>query len=144
MLNRHPIIQYYAENNHFGTLLGMDFKIHSPGKIEYKMKVEEKHLATPVAAHGGVVCSLMDGTMGVAALSNVIQDNHVVSTIELKISFLAPAKLGDQLIGIGTVIKKGKRLLFVEGKIENQHGEKVAIASGTFNSYPAEKAFSLK
>lgn len=144
MLNSHSIIEFYIQNNQFGALLGMDFNILSPGDIEYHLTIEKKHLATSVAAHGGAVCSLMDGTMGVAALSSVIQENNVVSTIELKISFLSPAKIGDKLIGKGTVVKKGKRLLFVEGVIKNQNGEKIAVATGTFNSYPAEKAFAMK
>ena len=136
----HPVLQFYIESNHFGSLLGMNFEVEGPGRILYSMKVEERHLATPRAAHGGAVCTLMDATMGVCALSKVIEKNQVVSTIEMKISFVAPAILGDTLIGKAEIIKSGHRLLFVEGRIENQSGHLIASASGTFNAYPAEKA----
>lgn len=134
-----PIIQGYIKSNHFGALLGMNFSIESPGHILYTMPITEQHLATPLAAHGGSISALMDATMGVCALSQVIADKKVVSTIEMKISFIAPALLGDMLSATANIVKTGKTLLFVEGEIRNQKGELVAIASGTFNSYPAEK-----
>jgi uncharacterized protein (TIGR00369 family) len=136
----HPIVKGYIEANNFGVLLGMEFDILSPGDIEYTMPVTKKHLATPRAAHGGSISALMDATMGVCALSQVISDNRVVSTIELKISFIKPGLLGDVLSGTAQIVKSGKRLLFVEGKITNQSGDLIAVASGTFNSYPMEKA----
>jgi len=134
-----PIVQGYIKANNFGALLGMDFTIESPGHILYSMPITEQHLATPIAAHGGAVSALMDATMGVCALSQVLEDKKVVSTIEMKISFIAPGLLGDTLIATAQIIKSGKRLLFVEGEIKNQKGDLVAIATGTFNSYPAEK-----
>lgn len=136
----HPIVKGYIAANRFGDLLDMDFQITGPGKVEYSMPVTTKHLATPIAAHGGSIAALMDATMGVCALSQVIGENKVVSTIEMKISFLSPGQLNDQLIGTARIVKNGRRILFVEGLIENQDGKKIAIATGTFNAYPMEKA----
>lgn len=139
-LNDHPLVKFYIEKNHFGKLLEMDFDIKNPGEIVYHMEIKEKHLATPIAAHGGSISALMDATMGICALSNVIMDGKVVSTIELKISYISPAAIGDLLLGTAKTVKSGNRHLFIEGKIENQNGKLIAIASGTFNAYPAEKA----
>lgn len=136
----HPIVKGYIANNHFGALIEMEFQLGKPGEIVYHMNVQEKHLATPRAAHGGAVSAFMDGTMGVCALSEVILDNKVVSTIEMKISFVSPALLGKKLIGTAKTIKKGKRIVFVEGEIHNDDGDLIAIGTGTFNVYPAEKA----
>lgn len=139
-LNKHYLLQYYIEMNNFGNLLEMDFHIEEPGKLKYYMPVTEKHLATPMAAHGGSICSLMDATMGVCALSKVVQEDKIVSTIEMKISFISPAFIGDKLTATANIIKQGKRLIFVEGEIRNQKGDLISVASGTFNAYPAEKA----
>lgn len=136
----HPIVQGYIKANHFGALLGMSFNLVEQGKVEYKMLITEIHLATPFAAHGGSISALMDATMGVCALSQVISEDKVVSTIEMKISFIAPGLLDDTLIGTANIIKTGKRILFVEGEIKNQKGNLIAIATGTFNSYPSSKA----
>lgn len=136
----HPIVKAYIANNHFGAMLDMEFQVGNPGEIVYHMDVQEKHLATPRAAHGGAVSAFMDGTMGVCALSQVVLENNVVSTIEMKISFVSPALLGKKLIGTAKTVKKGKRILFVEGEIHNEDGDLIAIGSGTFNVYPAAKA----
>lgn len=138
-LKNHPIVRGYNENNHFGPLLEMVFDLSSAGEVEYTMVVLEKHLATPFAAHGGAVCAMMDATMGVCALSEVIKDDKVVSTIEMKISFVSPARLGDVLKGTASTIKKGSRLIFIEGQIHNQDGRLIATSSGTFNAYPSSK-----
>ena len=139
-LNEHPLILHYIEMNRFGRLLGMDFSIQSPGNVEYKLNVKEEHLATPVSAHGGVISALLDATLGVGALSAVCEEEKVVSTIEIKVSFLRPVLLGDVLLATSEIIKKGNRILFAEATIRNQKDQIVAKASGTLNAYPKEKA----
>ena len=79
--------------------------------------------------------------MGVTALSVVIQSNRVVSTVELKVSYLRPVIEGDHLKCTGEVLNQGNRLIYVECSVTNQRGELLARANGTFNAYPAEKAF---
>ncbi len=126
--------------NHFGRLLQMEFTVIEPGLIEYRMPVREEILATVEAAHGGALAGLMDGIMGVAALSSVADEGKLVATLEFKISYLLPALLGDQLSGTGRVIRKGKRIVFAEGEIKNQKGEVLAKGSGTFSAYPYQAA----
>jgi uncharacterized protein (TIGR00369 family) len=139
-LNDHPLILKYIELNRFGQLLGMDFTIVSPGHIEYKLQIEQKHLATPHAAHGGVIAALLDATVGVGALSEVCTDHKVVSTVEMKTTFLGPAFLGDELIARSQILRKGNRLIFMEADVHNQKNELIAKASATLNAYPKEKA----
>jgi len=135
------IEQYIAQNN-FGKTLGMDFKILEPGFVHYFLTIMSEHLATPKAAHGGVISALMDGLLGVTALSVSALENKIISTVEFKINFLAPALLDDELIGIGKMEQKGNRLIIVSGDIicPNRNNIVIAKALGTFNSYPAEKA----
>lgn len=139
-LNQNPIIQGYIKGNNFGRLIGMDFEIVEAGVIEYHIQIEEKHLATPIASHGGVVAGLMDSTTGISALSLVCEDGFIVSTVELKLNFLAPVFLGDNLIGKSSVLSRGKRLIVTEAEVLNQDGKLVAKGMGTFNVYPLKKA----
>jgi len=139
-LMQHPLILAYGESNEFGKLLGMNFKIRDFGIVEYSLTVEKKHLATPTAAHGGIIASLLDATVGVAALSTVCMDGKVVSTVEMNITFLAPALENDQLTCISEVVKKGNRLIFMAAKILNQNGTQLAKCSAILNAYPKEKA----
>jgi uncharacterized protein (TIGR00369 family) len=139
-LNQHHLIQTYIQNNRFGILLGMQFSILAPGIVEYRLEIGNEHLATPFAAHGGVISSLLDATLGVGALSAVCEDEQVVSTVEMKVSFFRPAIEGDSLIAHSNILQKGKRILFMEAIIHNQNKEFVAKATGTLNCYPKEKA----
>jgi len=136
------IVGKYTETNNFGRLLGMDFKVVEPGIIEYRMKIEEKHLATPRAAHGGAIAALMDALLGLAALSVVAADGKAVSTVEFKINYFSPIYFNDELLGTAQVEKKGSRIIFTAGKIMavNRNSEVVATGTGTFNAYPVEKA----
>ena len=136
------LIEQYISHNHFGKTLGMEFKIIEPGLVHYFITIKSNHLATPKAAHGGVISALMDGLLGVTALSVSAPENKIISTVEFKINFLAPALLDDELIGIGKVEQKGNRLIIVSGDIvcQNRNNLLIAKAIGTFNAYPAEKA----
>lgn len=141
MIN-HPIIQGYIQGNEFGRFLGMDFTIVEKGKIIYKMVISEKHLATPITAHGGVLAALADAGLGVGALSVSAEYGNVVSTVEFKISYISPARLNDELILTSYLVKSGRSIIFMDAKIVNQHNELVATAHGTFNQYPIDKLLS--
>lgn len=136
------LIEKYIAHNYFGKLLGMDFKIISDGHLEYYLTVNQNHLATPMAAHGGLIAALIDGALGVAALSSVHKENKVVSTIEYKTNFMNPALLNDQLKAIAKVEQKGKRIIIVSCDVlaANRNNIIVAKALGTFNAYDANKA----
>lgn len=136
------LIERYVANNFFGKLIGMDFKIVEEGKIDYFITIKKEHLATPHAAHGGVIAALVDGALGVAGLSSVYKENKVVSTVEYKTNFLAPAFLNDQLVAKGKVEQKGNRLLIISCDVfcVNRENKLIAKALGTFNTYDALKA----
>lgn len=134
------ILKRYNETNHFGDLLGMEYEIQTSGEIYYSLEVKREHLATKTAAHGGFLAAFMDAVVGVAALSKTSTEGKVVSTVEMKLNFLQPALLGDLLTGKGKVLKYGKRIIIVEGKIFNQKNELLAISLATMNAYPFEKS----
>lgn len=138
----HRLIESYILHNHYGRLLGMDFQILEEGLVEYRLEVKSEHLATPLSAHGGLMASLADAALGVGALSAVCRESKVVSTVEYKLNFLAPALAGDKLLAKARVIKKGKRLLVVECDVISENREQILLAKaiGTFNAYPAERA----
>jgi uncharacterized protein (TIGR00369 family) len=134
------IIKKYGETNNFGRLLGMNYELHESGDIHYHVKINKEHLATKTAAHGGLLAAMMDGVVGVAALERVSNKGKVVSTVEMKLNFLHPAFLNDDLIGVGKVLKEGKRIIVVEGKIYNQDNVLLAVSIATMNAYPFEKS----
>lgn len=136
------LIEKYIANNHFGKLIGMDFKIISDGNVEYNLTVNKSHLATPNSAHGGLIAALIDGALGVAGLSMVYKENKVVSTVEYKTNFMSPALIGDQLKAVAKVEQKGKRLIIISCDViaVSRNNTLIAKALGTFNAYDAAKA----
>lgn len=120
-------IQSYMDKNRFGEWLGMSFEVLEPGIVAYRLEIQEKHLATPMHAHGGCIASLLDAT-----LSLVADKQKVVSTVDLSIQFLSGVKCKDQLISYSKCFKKGKKLIFMQADVLNQKKELVAHANGTF------------
>ena len=144
-VSMHKILELYNSINQFGKVQNMNFEVVEPGKIIYTLTVREEHMATPLAIHGGVLAAMMDGVLGVTALSISCEEEKLVSTIEFKINFFQPAKLGDQLVGTGTVESKGKRIIITSGEIKAENrGVVVAKGIGTFNAYPLEKSGILE
>ena len=139
---KHRLLDLYIQHNNYGRLIGMDFEVLNPGNLHYRLTIDDKHLATPLAAHGGSLASLCDAALGVAALSAVCQENRVVSTVEYKINFISPAVKGNKLLAISKVESKGNRIITCSCDVvcENENNRLIAKALGTFNAYPAEKA----
>jgi uncharacterized protein (TIGR00369 family) len=142
MINfRDLLIKTYQQTNEFGKLYGMELEKFEADEILYRLEVKKEHLATPTTAHGGLVAGYMDGVLGLAALYASSENACLVSTVEFKINYLKPVRLGDILIGRGIIISSGKRIIITQGEIINQATqEKVAIGTGTFNAYPYEKS----
>ena len=134
------ILKKYNQTNQFGSFLGLELEVLSPGEVNYHVEVKNEHLATLNSAHGGFLAGVFDQIIGTAALSKALLDKKVVATVEFKINYIKPAFLGDKLIGNGKVISSGKRLYTVEGKIFNQNQELLALGLATLNAYPFEKS----
>ena len=135
------IIDLYRMTNQFGRHIEMDYFTNEDDLIINQIEIKDMHLATPNVSHGGVISALADSTLGIAALQQSAKDGNLVSTVEFKINYLKPAKLGDKITGVPRVRKIGRSIIFVEADFTNQKEELIATASGTFNQYPASKVF---
>lgn len=133
------ILEAYNKSNAFGRFFKMTYHIDSPGNVIYSMEVTKDLLATVRTMHGGALAGMMDAVVGVAALSVSSLKGKVVSTVEIKINYLRPVVLNDQLTGKGTVISEGNRIIVCKGEIYNQNHELVAIATSTMNAYSFSK-----
>jgi uncharacterized protein (TIGR00369 family) len=138
------LVAGYNRINAYGQANGMTLSVPAPGQAEYRMVIGPAHLSSPGVAHGGVLAGLMDAVLGAAALTLAFTTGELVSTVEFKINFLHPVRLGDELRATAQVDHAGKSLLVCSGTIYRQApGEATATAVaqglGTFNRYPAGK-----
>lgn len=78
---------------------------------------------------GGFLAAMLDDVMGPAAF--IHSEGRLFSpTIDMTVSFLAPAKVG-RLVGEGQVVQAGKSIGFLEGKLWDADGVMVAKATAT-------------
>jgi uncharacterized protein (TIGR00369 family) len=76
---------------------------------------------------GGFAVSMLDVVISIAAFVKVRQ---WLPTVEIKTSFVAPAKIAT-CIGEGQVIRAGRSVIFVEGKLWNADNELAVHATAT-------------
>jgi len=112
--------------------LGFKLERFENGHSELHFKPRAEHLNSFDITHGGAVMTLLDVVMATAARS-IEQDMGVV-TIEMKTSFMRPAKIseGEHLVAKGLLLLRTKTMIFTEGKVYDAAGQLCAHATGTF------------
>ncbi len=143
-MNHQEFEKLYAELCHFDRHLGMTLTIFEPGRVSYRLTVEQRHLSSPGACHGGVLAAMMDAVLGLTVLSWAVPREQLCATVELKTNFLTPAYPGDTLEGSAEMDFTGAKLVVASGEIKNAAGgELVAKGMGTFSLYPLAKKAHL-
>ncbi|MEQ8324610.1 MAG: PaaI family thioesterase [Vicingaceae bacterium] len=125
------LIDNYNQFNAFGKENKLQLEIIEPGHIQYTMELEEKHFATPTLIHGGALAGFMDAILSVAAFSALAVEGRGVATIEFKINYLKAVRQTGIIKGIGKIIRKGRRIVVVEGHILDSLGDLVAVGTGS-------------
>ena len=108
--------------------LGIERQLAETGSSALLLAPRAEHLNSFGVVHGGVLMTLLDVAMAAAARS--LQAGSSVVTIEMKTSFLRPAR--GLLSSTGRVIQRGATLCFAEASIADAAGRVCARASGTF------------
>jgi uncharacterized protein (TIGR00369 family) len=78
---------------------------------------------------GGMLTAMLDVTMSFAVLCT-LDRHHVVPTLELKTSYISPAKTG-RIMGEGRLVHKGRVTAFMEGRLFDPAGRLLTTATGT-------------
>lgn len=108
--------------------LGFELHRFDSGESELRYLARGEHLNSYGITHGGASMTLLDVTMAVAARS--VQKDMGVVTIEMKTSFMRPAK--GLLIARGQLLHRTRTLAFTQASILDAHGKLCAHATGTF------------
>jgi acyl-CoA thioesterase len=113
--------------------LGVEFVSGANGRSVVALDLTDWHMNSWAVAHGGVLLSLLDVAMAVAAWS-LDPGAEGGITVEMKTSFLQPAKAGSRLIASGHAFHSSRTLAFCEGEIRNTDDRLIAKAMGTFKN----------
>jgi uncharacterized protein (TIGR00369 family) len=113
----------------FVDSLGITLHGFGDGRSELRCDLTERHLNTWDVAHGGVVMTMLDVAMAMAARSGHASGQGV-ATIEMKTSFMRPAE--GQLRALGTLMHATSTMAFCSAELFDDSGKLCASASGTF------------
>ncbi len=124
----------FPHPDNFGAVLGYEIESFSEGMARTSLKIEEKHLSPSGATHGGVISAFVDFSMG-GALFTMLKPGELCSTIEFKINYFSPVKLGEKIFCDSKVKFKGRSHAVMECHVFREEGKDVAFAIGTYNIY---------
>lgn len=88
----------------FSAMLGTQLDVFAPGGVQLSLPMSPNLLQQDGLVHGGVLAYLADNALtyaGAAVLGKVI-------TSEFKINYVRPAKEGERLIAVATVVGSGR------------------------------------
>jgi len=111
--------------------LGVEFLSAGDGRSLVALNLEPWHLNSWSVAHGGVLMSLLDVAMAVAGRSLNANAGGGV-TVEMKTSFLQPAKAGSRLLVSGHAFHRSTTMAFCEGEARDTDDRLIAKSMGTF------------
>ena len=110
-------------------LIGMRLTEVEIGRAVFEIDVDERHWNPMGSLHGGILCDLADGALGIA-FASTLEEGESFTTIELKINFLKPIWKG-RLKAVGKLIKRGKTVGLTECSVFDAGGSLVAHATST-------------
>lgn len=119
--------------------IGFAMTAIADGTARFELDAAPERHANPMGTlHGGVLCDLADGAMGMA-FASTLERGESFTTLELKINYLKPV-WRTHLIADARVVKRGRDVGLVECDIVNADGALIARASSTCLVLRGEKA----
>jgi len=110
-------------------LIGFEMTEVDPGRAVFELDAGPQHASPLGTVHGGIIVDLVDAVMGCAHASQ-LEEGETFTTLELKINFVKPV-WKSRLVAEGKVIRAGRTIGLVEGRVTDDSGSLVAFATST-------------
>ena len=134
-------IRQTYENNPIALLLGAEPLACDPvaGRITIAFEARPDFCNLLGSVQGGMLAAMLDMVMSFSVLCTMGGPGHVVPTVSMNTQFLSPARPG-RIVGEGAMIKKGRSVAFMEGRLRDRDGRLLttATASGQLMKWPPE------
>lgn len=121
-----------------GKLIGMRLSHVEEGRATFEMEADERHWNPMRTLHGGILCDIADGAMGIA-FASTLKEGESFTTLELKINFLKPIRK-SKLRAEGRLVKRGRTIGLAECDVFDEGGSLVAHATSTCMVLRGEQA----
>lgn len=119
-----------ARASAFTRTSGPFFIGHPNGRLALGFRLDAHHLNFGGSAHGGLIATLADVALSMAAIRASDPPIQTV-TVSLSIDFIGGSKPGDWIVCETEVLRAGAGLVFVDGRI-TANDLPVARVSGVF------------
>jgi len=123
-------VNQLVNHSPYFELLSMEIRDVGPGFSVLEIDLTKKHLQPFGFVHGGVFASMIDAAAFWAIFYQIEDHNTGVTTVDLKLNFLAPAVAG-KLVAKGRQIKLGKTLGYAEAEVNDVDGKILAHGTST-------------
>lgn len=117
LFNGAPIVKYFGMKLHYKEESAV---IHLPFNPNLDHALHQ--------VHGGAIATLLD-TAGWFTVAPHF--DHWIATVEFQTRLLEPVET-EELIGVGKILRPGKRIVVGEMTVKTPKGRLVASGSGTF------------
>ena len=111
-----------------GRLLGMRLESAADGRAMVRLPFREDLAQGLGVLHGGVLSLVGDTACWFAAAST--RDDALLTSVELKINFLKPARQTD-LVAEAEVVRMGRRIATTRFEVRDQDGDLLAVGLST-------------
>lgn len=131
-------IQEYFKNDHFATMIGVQLLEVKCGYAKAALELKQEHLNAAGRTEGGVIFSLADLTLAVAANSHGILSFSLSGSI----TFLKASGVGDTLYAETRERHLGRSTGCYQIDVTNQRGELIATFESSVFRTGVEVPFS--
>ena len=112
-------------------LLGWKFLEFDPTALTLKVEMQARpEFVNPAGfIHGGMLAAMLDETLS-PVLGLTLGPGEFAPTVEIKVNFIAPAKVG-RVLGTARIVSRGRSICFMEGQLHDEQGVLLATATAT-------------
>ncbi len=111
------------------ALLGWRALHIEPGHVRVEYTARDEFCNPMGHVQGGFLAAMLDDAMG-PALFTLLDEGQAAPTLEMKVSFLRPARPGV-IIAEGGVLQRTRGVAFLEGVLAAEDGTLLATATAT-------------
>ena len=130
---RREVIAEFVPNSPLAQHLGIRLESAENDRAVLVMPFREELATMGDVVHGGAISSLADtAAMAAAWADDEVPEALAGSTVSLTIEFIAPAR-GSDLTAEAEVVRRGRRLSFIDITVRDAGDTVVAKAMATYN-----------
>jgi uncharacterized protein (TIGR00369 family) len=130
-----PLERILAQRIPFQDLLGIEVEHIEVGGALMRIPARPDLTGDPFrpALHGGVISALADSAGGLAVFTQLDED-QVTSTVDIRVDYLRPGNVDEDLLAKSTVVRMGSRVATTHTVIYQSNPDKpVAVSSAVYS-----------